>query len=65
MNQADNEIIASHGFTGSFVTIICLGEVTVENPTGATEVVNQGLTLGSTWIDPELIRYEIHDIIVS
>nr|WP_239481623.1 hypothetical protein [Parasutterella secunda] len=50
--------MAPHGLTGLFVTIISLREVTVENPTGATEVVNQRLTLQAVWIDPKLIRYK-------
>ena len=65
LNQTNNEVIASHGLAGCFVTIIGFREIAVVNPTGATEVVNQRLTLRGVWIDPKLIRYKRHVRIVS
>ena len=65
LNQTDNEVIASHGLAGCFVTIISFREIAVVNPTGATEVVDQRLTLRGIWIDPKLIRYKRHIRIVS
>ena len=65
VNQTNNEIVASHGFAGCFVTIVSFREIAVVNPTGATEVVNQRLTLRYVWIDLILIRYNRYNRIVS
>ena len=58
LNQTNNEVIATHSFASCFVTIVSFREIAVVNPTGATKVVNQRLTLKGIWIDPKLIRYE-------
>ena len=65
LNQPHNEVIEMHDFASCFVTIVSFRVITVENPTGATEVVNQRLTLRGIWIDPKLILYERHVRIVS
>ena len=65
LNQTNNEVIATHSFASCFVTIVSFREIAVVNPTGATKVVNQRLTLKGIWIDPKLIRYERHVRIVS
>lgn len=65
LNQTNNEVIATHSFASCFVTIVSFREIAVVNPTGATKVVNQRLTLKGILIDPKLIRYELHVRIVS
>ena len=55
LNQLNNEIITAQRFASFLIAIVRRSEIAVIDPTDTAKVVNQGLTLGVTWIDPILI----------